>query len=618
MLENRPWTASYSPGVPEHVDVPDATLDTLVADAAARWPDRTAVDFLGSSTTFAELAEQVRRGAEVLAGLGVGPGTRVSLVVPNCTSHVVAFYAVLACGGVAVEHNPLYTTEELHDQLELVGSSVVLAWRNRVADVRRAAEGTAVRHVISVDLADDLPAAKRLALRLPVPTARRTRAALTGGDEAGAPRWTTLLRAVPAGAARGAHASSGTAEDPAVILFTGGTTGVPKGAVLTHRNLQANVEQGRLWASLGAGTEVVPGMLPFFHAFGMIFCLVLPAKIGATLVAFPTFDPALVVAAHRRLPSTFVPGVAPMFPRILKAAQQSRRPVDLTSVRLGFSGAMPLTAEVADAWEDATGGLLVEGYGMTESGPIVLGNPCSPLRRHGALGIPFPDTDIKVVPVPEDEDAEPAGGPEGEVPDGAAGAGAQAAPGGPRVRGELFVRGPQIFAGYVDAPQETAAVLDADGWLRTGDVVEVDEEGFAVLADRVKELIVVGGFKVFPSVVEDHLRGLAGVEDVAVVGVPRDGTADETVLAMFVLAEGVRPPTLEEVREFAARRLPRYALPRLVGVTDVLPRSMIGKVVRRAVRSDYLAAQGGDGAPGASAAPEASAAPSGSDGRPAA
>lgn len=559
MFDDRPWLASYSEAVPADVEIPPTLLDGLLRQAAQQWPDQVAVDFFGAHTTYRELDELVDRAAAGLRQIGVVTGTRVSLVMPNCTAHIVAFYAVLRCGAAVVEHNPTYTTAELHEQLTLTKPVVALVWRNRVADVQVAARDTDLQHIVSVDVARDLPRTMQLLLRLPVKAARTKRAALSAGDTGDAKDWSEFVRTAPGPRVPVDREPT----DEALVLFTGGTTGVPKGASITHRNLVANATQGTAWAGFQPGAEVVCGVLPFFHAFGMIFCVVLPPMIGATLVAFPNFDPPAVIAGQKRASYTFMPAVAPMFSRILDAAGD----VDLHSIKQAFCGAMPLEAATADRWEAATGGLLIEGYGSTETSPIALGNPASNKRRRSALGIPFPNTDIRVVD-PDDHTAD-VGLNEAGV-----------------ARGELLVRGPQVFAGYVDRPDETANVLSADGWLRTGDVVEVDRDGFAVLVDRTKEIIIVGGFKVFPTVVEEHLRELPGIEDVAVVGVPRGAGGDEQVVAVIV-SDG-QPPTLEQLREHASRRLAKYAVPRHLHVVEELPRSMIGKVQRRLVREDVL------------------------------
>nr|WP_241744426.1 AMP-binding protein [Cellulosimicrobium arenosum] len=575
--------------------------------AASRWPARAAVDFFGAATTYAELAAEVERAAGALHDLGVRHGDRVALVLPNCTSHVVAFYAAQRLGAVVVEHNPTYTADELAHQLADSGASVAVVWTKAVPAVLEA-RGPALRAVVALDVARDLPRSSRLALRLPVARARAQRDALRGPVPPGVPDWHALVRRARRLPASLPHPGP---DDVALVQYTGGTTGTPKGATLTHRNLVANVVQGQAWAGFTEGAETVYGVLPFFHAFGLMFCLTLPAHIGATLVTFPRFDPQAFVAAQARRPATFLPGVAPMFDRILDAAGSgtddgtadgadrpdgadgvdgghARRRADLSSVRLAFAGAMPITAETASRWEAATGGLLIEGYGMTETSPIALGNPCSDDRRPGTLGLPFPSTEIRVVDTDaldadDLRDTEPAG------PDASA-------DGFPVVRGELLVRGPQVFRGYWNRPEETAGQLLDDGWLRTGDVVQValdgPDAGVVTLVDRIKEMIVVGGFKVYPSQVEDQLRAMPGVRDVAVVGLPGTGS-DEQVAAVVVLddTDGAPAPPrvdLAAVREWGERRLARYALPHALAVVPELPRSQIGKVLRRVVRQDLL------------------------------
>jgi long-chain acyl-CoA synthetase len=334
--------------------------------------------------------------------------------------------------------------------------------------------------------------------------------------------------------------------------------------MLTHRNLVANAVQGHAWTGTQPGTEVVYGVLPFFHAFGLTLCLSYAIRVGATLVAFPSFDPDRVLAAQRRLPGTFLPAVPPMLDRLAAAAEASG--ADLTSFRYAISGAMALPAATAQRWEQVSGGLVVEGYGMTETSPVALGNPLTEGRRPGTLGLPFPSTSIRVVD-PEDVARDV----------------------GPGERGELLIRGPQVFAGYWGRPDETAEQLLDDGWLRTGDIVTVDDTGWVVLVDRIKEVIVSGGFKVYPSQVEDQLRTMPGVADVAVVGVP-GGDLGETVVAAVVLEPDATGVDLDAVRAWGEKHLARYALPRRLVVVDELPRSQVGKVLRRVVRESVLEA----------------------------
>ena len=556
-------TASSAPwarpaGVPAEVVVPDEPLSAAFERAVRAFPDRTAVDFLGATTTYRRLGELVARAASVLLHLGVRRGDRVAVVLPNCTSHVVAVQAVLRIGAVVVEHNPTYASESLRHQLADSGAVAALVWRKALPAVLEA-RGPALRTVVAVDVADDLPLRSRLALRLPVRKARDTRAALCGpAIPADVPTWHALV--ARASTLPTDHPAAD-ASDVALLQYTGGTTGTPKGAVLTHRNLVANVVQGRAWTGAQDGVEVVYGVLPYFHAFGMTLCLLYGTAIAATQVVFPSFDPATVLAAQRRRPGTFLPAVPPMLERLGVAAE--RAGADLTSFRCALSGAMALPRATAERWERLTGGLAVEGYGMTETSPVALGNPLSEARRPGALGVPFPSTRARVV------------GPDGaDVPVGE--------------QGELLIAGPQVFAGYWNRPEETAHQLLPGGWLRTGDIVRVEPDGFVVLVDRLKEMIVTGGFKVYPSQVEDRLRTMPGIADVAVVGEPA-GEHGESVVAAVVLEEGAHGIDLESVRHWCEARLARYALPRRLVVLPDLPRSQVGKVLRRVVRENLVA-----------------------------
>ncbi|MFJ6198121.1 long-chain-fatty-acid--CoA ligase [Micromonospora sp. NPDC092111] len=552
----RPWLRSYAPDVPATIAPSDESLVDLLGAAARRFDSRVALDFYGATTTYAELADQVARAAEALRRLGVGAGDRVALVLPNCPQHVVAFYAVLRLGAVAVEHNPLYTRQELDHQLTDHRAGVAVVW-DKMAP--RVAGAGAVRHVVAVDLTRALPRSRRWALRLPLPAARATRAALTG-PAPGALRWDDLLAA--AGPLAADHPMPA-ADDTALLQYTGGTTGAPKGAILTHRNLRANAAQGRAWIpGLRDGEETVYAVLPLFHAYGLTLCLTFSVGIGATLVLFPRFDLDQTLAATRRRPPTFLPAVPPIYEQLATAARD--RGVDLTSVRYAISGAMALPPATVELWESVTGGLLVEGYGMTETSPVTLGNPVASTRRPGTVGVPFPSTEVRIVD-PADPTRDRATGE----------------------AGELLVRGPQVFAGYWQRPADTAAVLLPDGWLRTGDVVVMDPDGFVSVVDRIKELIITGGFNVYPSEVEEALRGVPGVRDAAVVGLP-SGQGGEDVVAAVVLDEGSTTDP-KAIRTAVREHLTAYKVPRRVVVVDDLPRSQLGKVLRREVRDRLLA-----------------------------
>ena len=562
-LSSRPWLRSYAEGVPADIDEPTQTLPEMLAAGIRRYARRPALEFFGAVTTYRELGDQIDRAAEGLRHLGVTKGDRVALVLPNCPQHVVAFYAVLRLGAIVVEHNPLYTARELRHQFEDHGARVAIVW-DKVADtVAGFPDDLRVDHIVSVDLTTAMPLSKRLLLRLPLPKARASRAKLTGTPRA---RHLTPWKKLVSHRRLPRRTPAPSLGDTAVLQYTSGTTGIPKGAILTHANLRANAMQGRAWVpGLRDGEETFYAVLPLFHAYGLTLCLTFALSIGAKVVLFPTFDLALVTDAARTSPPTFLPAVPPIYDQLARAA--GRGTVDLSSVRFAISGAMSLPVETVRRWEEATGGLLVEGYGMTEASPVALGNPMGPTRRPGTVGVPFPSTEIRVVD-PDDPDV--------DVPTGEP--------------GELLLRGPQVFQGYWGRPGETAEALLPDGWLRTGDIAEVSPDGFVTIVDRRKELIITGGFNVAPSEVESALEAHPDVVAAAVVGLPR-ASGGEEVAAAVVLREGAAAD-MDGLRDFCRTHLTAYKVPRRITAVDDLPRSLIGKVLRREVRDRLLAERG--------------------------
>ena len=545
------WADSYGPGVPVHLDYGTATLVDQFDAAVAAHGDRPATDFLGRTTTYAALADKVSRVAEGLRGLGVGAGDRVALVMPNCPQHVVAFEAVVRLGAVVVEHNPLYTAAELRGPFADHGARVAIVWDAVAPVVEALREGSALQHVVAIDLTRELPLRSRLMLRLPVAKARRTRAQLTQ-PAPGARPWTTLLRSPRLEESHPRPAQ----DDVALLLYTSGTTGVPKGVPLTHRNLVANTVQGRAWVpGLVAGEETFLLALPMFHAYGVTIGVLFGLSLGAKLVLLPKPETDLIMTALRREVPGFIPAVPPLYERIVTEAEQ--RGVSIRGIRYSLSGAMPLPAALVERWEAATGGLLVEGYGLTETSPVVVGNPMTPDRRPGSIGVPFPDVEVRVAD-PHDLDRDVALGE----------------------RGELLVRGPQVFSGYRGMPEETALAFH-DGWFRTGDIVVMAEDGFLTVVDRIKEIIITGGFNVYPSEVEAVLRVHPAVADAAVVGEPQPG-GSETVVAAVVLHEGEELDP-EGLREHVRGLLTAYKVPKRVVALPDLPRNQLGKVLRREV-----------------------------------
>lgn len=558
-LESRPWLDSYAEDVPAEIGEPTQTLPQMMAESVEAFGKRPALEFFGAVTSYRQLGEQIDRAAEGLRRLGVGKGDRVALVLPNSPQHVVAFYAALRLGAIVVEHNPLYTPRELRHQFEDHGARVAIVWDKAVDMVDGFPADLKVEHIVSVDITEAMPFSKRLALRLPVPKARAARAKLTRTPKA---RHLVAWKDLVAHRRLSRRTIGPALGDTALLQYTSGTTGTPKGAILTHSNLRANAMQGRAWVpGLVDGQETFYAVLPLFHAYGMTLCLTFAMSIGAKLVLFPAFDPGLVTEASRSSPPTFLPAVPPIYDALARSA--SRGTIDLSTVRYAISGAMSLPVATVQRWEEATGGLLVEGYGMTESSPVALGNPMGPTRRPGTVGVPFPSTEIRVV--------DPAD-PSVDMPAGE--------------RGELLVRGPQVFQGYWARPGDTADTLLADGWLRTGDIVEVSADGFVTIVDRLKELIITGGFNVSPTEVENALEAHPDITAAAVVGLPRSSGGEE-VAAAVVLREGAALDA-DALRDFCRTRLTPYKVPRRIVVVDDLPRSLIGKVLRRQVREQLL------------------------------
>lgn len=555
----RPWIASYAAGVPDDLEPVSGTLLDIVEASARDYPDAPALQFFGRTTSYRELVEAVDRVAAGLRERGVGKGDTVAIVLPNCPQHIIAFYAILRLGAIAVEHNPLYTPRELRKQFEDHGATTAIVWSKVVKTVQEFPADLAVSTLISVDITTAMPVSLRLALHLPVANARQSRAALTVRTT-GATPWEQLTRSAPLPASFPKPAT----DDVAIIQYTSGTTGTPKGAVLTHRNLLSNARQAQAWVpqiTRGNGC-VVYAVLPMFHAYGLTLCLTFAMSMGARLVLFPRFEPAMVLAVTKKHPATFLPLVPPIADRLLTAARAEG--ISLAGTEVAISGAMALPHDLVVPFEEATGGYLVEGYGLSECSPVLMANPVAANRKAGTVGLPLPGTECRVVDPDE---------PTRDVPAGE--------------RGELLVRGPQVFQGYYGKPEATEAVF-VDGWFRTGDIVQIDEDGFVRIVDRIKELIITGGFNVAPTEVENALRQHPQVVDAAVVGLPSAHSGEEVVAAV-VLDPAATDADTEAIRTFVRGILTPYKVPRRLFVVDELPTSLIGKVLRRQVRESLLA-----------------------------
>jgi long-chain acyl-CoA synthetase len=554
----RPWFRRWPSDLPRSLTYPDIAVQELLRRTAREHGHRAAVTFYGKTLTYRDLDGAVDRFAAGLRSIGVQPGDKVSLLLPNTPHFVIAFFAVLRVGGVVVQTNPIFTPRELAGLWSDAGVETVVALDLFWPNVVKAKPATAVQRVVLCDAAEFLKTPLRQLY--PIKKKRDLRKAghwpLTIPREPWIRRFASLARTPADSTEAKVHA-----DDVAVLQYTGGTTGTPKGAMLTHRNLVANALQTATWFALGTeGSQRVLGAVPLFHVYGLTAVMLLSIVKGYEMVLHPNPREigAILKLIHKTKPSLF-PGVPTMYIAILRDPNLAK--YDLRSVRACVSGAAPLPNEVRKQFEAATGGRLVEGYGLTEASPVTHCNPLNGTVKE-CIGIPFPDTDAKLVD-PED--------PSREMPAGEA--------------GELAVRGPQVMKGYWNQPAETAMVL-RDGWLLTGDIATMDEDGYFHIVDRKKDLILCSGYNVYPREVEEVLFMHPAVAEAAAIGIP-DPYRGESVKAFVVLKGGMAAPD-SEIIAFCKERLAAYKVPKVVEFTKDLPKSLVGKVLRRELREREL------------------------------
>ena len=542
------WLEHYEEGVPHDLQIEPKTIPQYVAETVERFPDVVASRFMGGSLTYRELDLQAERFAAVLASFGVGKGSRVALNLPNCPQFMIAYYGALRLGAIVVLCNPLYTGRELTQQLDDAGAEIVLTLSRFYPVIRSIKEKTKVKTIIATSIKEYLPAGLRLLYTLFQEKKEGDRVKLQPGDY-----WLQgLLRRTdgPPPAVELKH------DDVACILYTGGTTGLAKGALLTHRNLAANALQIKSWLTdLKEGDEIGMAVLPFFHSYGMSTCLNLSLLVGGTLVLVPRFTQEEILKLIHRERPTLMPGVPTLYIAIINAPNLKK--YDLSSIRVCISGAAPLPREVQDRFEALTGGRLREGYGLTETSPVTHCNPIYGRSKAGSIGVPFPGTEAKIVDLTD---------PAAELPAGEI--------------GQLAIRGPQVMKGYLNQPEETAAVFH-DGWFLTGDIGKRDEEGYFYIVDREKDMIIAGGYNIFPREIEEVLYSHPKIKEACAAGIPHSYRG-ETVKAYIVLREGEEMDEAE-VRKFCEENLARYKVPKAVEFRDELPKTMVGKVLRRAL-----------------------------------
>ena len=562
-FETEAWLKSYSEWTPHSLDYGETTLLDVYDNNVAINAAKPGTWFFGRTQTWGEVDKLVGRAAAGLRAFGVRPGDRVALALPNCPQHVVAFWAVLKLGATVVEHNPLYTAHELQDPFDNHGARVAVVWDKSAPVFETLRESTSLETIVSVNMIEAMPKLQQLALKIPLPNLRESRDALHAPAPNTVP-WEALIGTAIGGDGEDVVSDpSVTTDTIGVIMYTSGTTGKPKGAQLSHGALYANILQGKYWVEgLGDEPERMLAALPFFHAYGLTMVLTLSALIGGEMVIVPSPKLPLILEAFKKRSPTWMSGVPTLFEKLMDAAEEQGDAEQLKSVRNTFCGAATMPPEIVAKWEGMTSGLFVEGYGLTETSPILIGTPMNDARKVGYIGVPFPDTEIRIVD-PEN--------PDELMPDG--------------TEGEIQARGPQIFSGYLNNEEATEEAFH-DGWFRTGDVGVMDEDGFVKLVARIKEVIITGGFNVYPAEVEEVLRGHSDVENVAVVGRPReDGSED--VVACVTLREGAAIDP-EGLKEFARGRLTRYKVPRTFYHFEELPENLMGKISRREVRDELV------------------------------
>ena len=546
MMEHA-WLKTYPAAIPWDAEIPAKPLHTILFDSAARFPGNACIDFLGKRYSYAEVAALVERAAKGFQRLGVRKGTRVGLFLPNSPHSIISYYGVLRAGGIVVNYSPLYAEPQIRHQIEDSGTEIMVTLDLGLLypKVAGMVGSTSLKRLVVGTLAEALPFPKNVLY----PIARRKE--LWRGKRQ--PSDVSFAELVANDGVPDA-VSIAPKHDVAVLQYTGGTTGVPKGAMLTHANLYANTHQAMLWLDgVRPGEEKMLGVLPFFHVFAMTVVMNLAIYIAGEIVVHPRFVLGDVLRdIHKKRP-TLVPGVPTMFAAINQSPKV--KGLDLRSIKFCISGGAPLPVEVKRAFEDLTGCKLVEGYGLTEASPVAACNPLYGVNKAASIGQPLPGTTIVVT----DRDD-----PRRILP--------------PGERGEICVSGPQVMAGYWSRPAETAAAI-VDGRLRTGDIGTIDEDGYIFLIDRIKDLILVGGFNVYPRNVEEAIYAHPAVAEVTVIGVP-DARLGQAVKAFVRCKDGMSLSEADLI-EFLRARIGKHELPRQVEFRLQLPKTMVGKLSKK-------------------------------------
>lgn len=549
-MEKRPWHDWYDEGVPVSIDYPDVPLFHFLEDSARKYPDQPCTIFKGAEITYREMSKLTDTLAAGLADLGVRKGDRVGILIPNTPQFVLAYFAVLKIGGVVVATNPMYTGREIIHQANDSGMKVMIVMSNFYQRVKSVQQETKINQLIVTNIKETLPPLTRILFTLLKEKKAGFRVTLEEGDI-----WLKDLldqhqpEDIPEVEVK--------SEDQAIFQYSGGTTGPPKAAIALHKNLVANTLQIKSWIPTAVdGEEVVLMAIPLYHVYGMVCGMNFGLALGAALVMVPDArDIQDVVANLEKYNATIFPGVPALYNAINIHPDVKAGKYDLSSIKACISGSAPLMRETKETFETLTGGVVFEGYGLSEAPTATHCNPLQGENRTGSIGLPFPDVEAKIIDL-DDEETEV---PTGEI-------------------GELVIKAPQVFKGYYKMPTETRNAL-RDGWLFTGDIARVDRDGYFYIVDRKKEVIKPGGFQVWPREVEEIIQDHPAVQEVGVAGVP-DPYRGETVKAWLVLNKG-KSLTKEELRDWCRDKLASYKIPTEIEFREELPKTHVGKLLRR-------------------------------------
>lgn len=547
-MSSKPWLKHYPAEIPHHLTYEEIPVQTFLTRAYEKHPNKCAIHFMGKELDYKELYESALKFANYLRFLGVEKGDRVAIMLPNCPQAVIAYYGILYAGGIVVQTNPLYTERELQYQMLDSEAKVILALDILYPRIMKVIHQTKIENVIITGIKDYLPFPKNLIY--PFIQKKQYGFSVKVEHRGQTHLFTEILRIEQP---KPIDVPFNFEEDLALLQYTGGTTGVPKGVMLTHKNLIANTMMCDAWLfKCEEGKEVVLGLLPFFHVYGMTTVLILSIMKSNKMVLLPKFDVEQTLKTIDKEKPTLFPGAPTMYIGLLNHPDLKK--YDLTSIKACISGSAPLPVEVQEKFEEITGGKLVEGYGLTETSPVTHANFIWGKRVVGSIGVPWPDTEAVIMKQGENEILPP-----GEV-------------------GEIAIRGPQVMKGYWNRPEDTAMSF-VDGWFLTGDLGYMDEEGYFYVVDRKKDVIIAGGFNIYPREVEEVLYEHEAVQECVVVGVP-DPYRGETVKAYIVLKEG-KSVTQEELNKYCRQNLAAYKVPRIYEFRDSLPKTAVGKILRR-------------------------------------